>query len=90
MQGVVMIPTKEMKMLTYQLMENHFLHLQELKKTLASNAPSKTFYLFYVNMDQVIASSMFCTIFNDNYQGGQTLRHTVPEGNVQHWSQGGT
>ena len=53
LQGVVMIPTKETKDLTYQLMENHFLHLQELRKTLASNAPSKSFYLFYVNMDQV-------------------------------------
>jgi len=54
LQGVVMIPTKETKDLTYQLMENHFLHLQELRKTLASNAPSKSFYLFYVNMDQVV------------------------------------
>ena len=58
LQGVVMIPTKETKELTYQLMENHFLHLQELRKTLASNAPSKSFYLFYVNMDQVSTSSI--------------------------------
>merc|ERR1719394_669053 len=64
LQGVVMIPTKETKDLTYQLMENHFLHLQELRKTLASNAPSKSFYLFYVNMDQAL---------NEN----QVVRHCV-------------
>jgi len=56
LQAVVMIPTKETKMLTYQLLENHFLHLQELRKTLASNVPSKAFCLFYVNMDQVVRS----------------------------------
>ena len=53
LQSTVMIPTKETKSLTYQLLESHFLHTQELRKNLASNAPSKSFHLFYVNLDQV-------------------------------------
>ena len=52
-QAMVMIPTKETKMLTYQLLENNFIQLQELKKSLVSNAPSKSFYLFHIDMNQV-------------------------------------
>jgi len=53
-QQVVMIPSKEAKLLTYQLMENNFICLQELRKTVgASNVPSKALYLFYINFDQV-------------------------------------
>ena len=52
-QGLVMIPIKETKLLTYQLLENNFIQLQELKKSLASNAPSKSFYLFYVDENSV-------------------------------------
>merc|ERR1712107_62617 len=55
-QQVVMIPGKETKFLTYQLMENNFVCLQELRKSLAPNAPSKAIYLFYVNFDQVVRS----------------------------------
>ena len=51
---VVMIPAKEAKLLTYQLMENNFICLQELRKTVgASSVPSKALYLFYINFDQV-------------------------------------
>ena len=68
LQQVVMIPAKETKMLTYQvrsiiftfffmntfkLLENHFIHLQELRKSVAANAPSKAFYLYYVDLPQV-------------------------------------
>merc|ERR1712096_57483 len=42
------------KMLTYQLLENHFIHLQELRKSVAPTAPSKAFYLFYVDLPQVV------------------------------------
>merc|ERR1719186_1132701 len=49
-----MIPAKETKMLTYQLLENHFIHLQELRKSVAPTAPSKAFYLFYVDLPQVV------------------------------------
>eukprot|EP00090_Calanus_glacialis_P001232 TRINITY_DN10858_c0_g1_i1.p1 TRINITY_DN10858_c0_g1~~TRINITY_DN10858_c0_g1_i1.p1 ORF type:complete len:520 (+),score=189.65 TRINITY_DN10858_c0_g1_i1:34-1593(+) len=54
LQQVVMIPAKETKMLTYQLLENHFIHLQELRKSVAPTAPSKAFYLFYVDLPQVV------------------------------------
>lgn len=53
-QQVVMIPSKEAKLLTYQLMENNFICLQELKKTINATTPSKALYLFYVNFNQVV------------------------------------
>ena len=52
-QGIVMIPTKETKSLTYQLLENNFIHLQELRKSMVSSTPSKSFYLFYVDLNHV-------------------------------------
>ena len=52
-QGIVMIPTKETKSLTYQLLENNFIHLQELRKSMVNTAPAKSFYLFYVDMNHV-------------------------------------
>eukprot|EP00088_Acartia_fossae_P015522 TRINITY_DN18521_c0_g1_i2.p1 TRINITY_DN18521_c0_g1~~TRINITY_DN18521_c0_g1_i2.p1 ORF type:complete len:522 (+),score=117.07 TRINITY_DN18521_c0_g1_i2:69-1634(+) len=54
LQQVVMIPGKEVKLLTYQLLENNFICLQELRKTVNNNAPSKAIYVFYVNFDQVV------------------------------------
>jgi len=55
LQGFVMIPAKEIKLLTYQLIENNFVQLEELRKSLggSANAPSKCFYLFTVDMNQV-------------------------------------
>merc|ERR1712083_142094 len=55
LQGYVMIPAKEIKLLTYQLMENNFIQLEELRKSMggSANAPSKCFYLFCVDMNQV-------------------------------------
>ena len=49
----VMIPAKEIKLLTYQLLENNFIQLQELRKSMSNNAPTKSFYLFYVDLNQV-------------------------------------
>ena len=49
----VMIPAKEIKLLTYQLLENNFIQLQELRKNMSNNAPTKSFYLFYVDLNQV-------------------------------------
>jgi DNA-directed RNA polymerase III subunit RPC3 len=57
-QQVVMIPGKETKLLTFQLMEENFLSLQELRKNVAPTAPSKAIYLFYVNLDQVVRSTI--------------------------------
>lgn len=58
LQQVVMIPAKETKMLTYQLMENHFIQLQELRKSAASTGLSKAFYLFYVDLVQVVRAAI--------------------------------
>ena len=52
LQNLVMIPAKETKHLTYTLMENNFIKLQELRKSQASTM-GKTFFLFYVDMPQV-------------------------------------
>jgi DNA-directed RNA polymerase III subunit RPC3 len=52
-QQVAMIPAKEAKLLTYRLLEENFLHLQELRKSLASNVPNKTFFLFHIDLNQV-------------------------------------
>jgi len=41
LQAVVMIPTNETKMLTYQLLENHFMHLQELARAGAVEAKGR-------------------------------------------------
>ena len=40
----------------FQLLENHFIHLQELRKTISSTAPTKSLYLYYVDLYQVIRS----------------------------------
>merc|ERR1712110_50796 len=40
----------------YKLLENHFIHLQELRKTISSTAPTKSVYLYYVELYQVIRS----------------------------------
>ena len=40
----------------FQLLENHFIHLQELRKTISSTAPTKSVYLYYVDLYQVIRS----------------------------------
>ena len=61
--GYVMIPAKEIKLLTYQLLENNFIQLQELRKSMATNAPTKSFYLFYVDLNQVsfiFAQRLYC------------------------------
>nr|CAD7408582.1 unnamed protein product [Timema cristinae] len=52
-QQVAMIPAKECKLLTYKLLEESFLQMQELRKSLAANVPNKTFFLFHIELDQV-------------------------------------
>ena len=43
-----------MQLLTYQLMESNLVRVQEIRKSLSSTAaaPSKCFYMFYVDLDQ--------------------------------------
>lgn len=52
LQGLVMIPAKETKFLTYNLMEANFIKMQELRKSMASNM-GKTFFMFYIDLPQV-------------------------------------
>lgn len=53
-QSAVMVPTKETKLLTYQLLENNFIHLQELRKSATvGSAHQKTFFLFYCDLNRV-------------------------------------
>ncbi|KAE8750255.1 hypothetical protein FOCC_FOCC003063 [Frankliniella occidentalis] len=53
-QQIAMIPAREAKQLTYRLMHENFLQLQELRKTMATNAgPNKTFFLFHIDLEEV-------------------------------------
>jgi DNA-directed RNA polymerase III subunit RPC3 len=62
-QQVAMIPAKEAKLLTYRLLEENFLQMQELRKSLASNVPNKTFFLFYIDLNQVNLCIFVCKLF---------------------------
>lgn len=53
-QQLVMIPAKEAKRLSYELLEENFLKLQELKKAMPSSGPNKSFTLFYIQLNQVV------------------------------------
>ncbi|XP_063227901.1 DNA-directed RNA polymerase III subunit RPC3 isoform X2 [Bacillus rossius redtenbacheri] len=51
-QQIAMIPAKEAKLLTYKLLEENFIQMKELRKSLTAG-PNKTFFLFYIKIDQV-------------------------------------
>lgn len=53
-QQLAMIPAKEAKRLSYELLEENFLQIQELKKAGANNGPNKCFTLFHIQLDQII------------------------------------
>lgn len=48
----VLIPAKEAKELLYQMFAEGFVSVQELSKA-PDHAPSRTYYPFFVNLDQV-------------------------------------
>jgi len=79
-QEVVMIPAKETKLLTYQMMENNFIQLQELRKSGAGSSagPSKVFYLFYVDLVQVVRSCMV-TCYKSIYNNMMRAKHEKEE-----------
>lgn len=52
-QQIAMIPAKEAKHLTYTLLEENYLQIQELKKPGVSAAPTKVFFLFHIDLNQV-------------------------------------
>lgn len=53
-QQLAMVPTKEAKKLSYQLLEENFLQIQELKKSTTGGGPIKSFMLFHVHMKRVV------------------------------------
>ncbi|KAG8237751.1 hypothetical protein J437_LFUL014294, partial [Ladona fulva] len=48
-----MVPSKECKLLIYQLSQENFLQLRELRKTLSNTGPNKTFYMYHIDLEQV-------------------------------------
>ncbi|KAI5743244.1 hypothetical protein M8J77_016109 [Diaphorina citri] len=57
-QRLAMIPDKEAKTLTYNLLHDNFVMIQELRKPGATQGPNKTFFLFHVNLRLVIEVSL--------------------------------
>ncbi|CAG0882956.1 unnamed protein product [Darwinula stevensoni] len=53
-QELAMIAGKESKLLTYKLLEGGFVQLKEIRKSLSNTGPNKSFYLFYINLNQVV------------------------------------
>ncbi|XP_033327715.2 RNA polymerase III subunit C isoform X1 [Megalopta genalis] len=53
-QQLAMIPAKEAKHLTYTLLQENYLQMQEIKKTGVSAAPMKTFFLFHIDLNLVV------------------------------------
>nr|XP_034195818.1 DNA-directed RNA polymerase III subunit RPC3 isoform X2 [Osmia lignaria] len=53
-QQLAMIPAKEAKHLTYTLLQENYLQMQELKKPGVSAAPIKTFFLFHIDLNMVV------------------------------------
>ncbi|XP_034239902.1 DNA-directed RNA polymerase III subunit RPC3 [Thrips palmi] len=53
-QKIAMIPAREAKQLTYRLLHENFLQLQEIRKSMANNAgPNKMFFLFHIDLEEV-------------------------------------
>lgn len=57
-QQLAMIPAKEAKRLSYQLLEENFVTLQELRKSAqGATGPNKSFILFHIDIDAVVRTS---------------------------------
>lgn len=55
-QRLAMLADKEAKQITYKLLEENFLQMQELRKPTTnanSSGPNKSFFLFYVDINLV-------------------------------------
>lgn len=57
-QQLGMIPSKEAKRLSYQLLEENFLSFQELRKAPSNMTPNKSFILYHINLDQVVRMAL--------------------------------
>ncbi|XP_014218595.1 DNA-directed RNA polymerase III subunit RPC3 [Copidosoma floridanum] len=53
-QHVAMLGSKEAKLLTFNLMEEKYLQIQELKKLGVTTGPTKIFFLFHIDINQVV------------------------------------
>ena len=49
-----MISAKDTKQLTYTLLQENYIQLEEVKKPGVSAAPLKTFFLFHIDLDKVV------------------------------------
>ena len=58
LESEVMVPTKEAKMIIYELMENSFVQLQELKKTVSASVLGKSVYLYHCNLETVVRAQL--------------------------------
>ena len=58
LESEVMVPTKKAKMIIYELMENSFVQLQELKKTVSASVPGKSVYLYHCNLETVVRAQL--------------------------------
>lgn len=54
-QQLAMIPDKEAKYLTYKLLQENFLQMQELRKPTMGSGLNKSFFLFHVDLNQVFS-----------------------------------
>ncbi|KAF7281002.1 hypothetical protein GWI33_005269 [Rhynchophorus ferrugineus] len=54
LQQLAMIPAKDAKMLSYQLYEDNYLHIQELRKASTNSGPTKNFTLFHIKLNSVV------------------------------------
>lgn len=66
-QQLAMIPAKEAKRLTYQLLEEEFFQVQELRKAASNVGPSKSTTVFYILLDEVVKKTLelcYKTLFN--------------------------
>lgn len=53
-QQLAMIPAKEAKKLSYQLLEENFVQILELRKSAVGGGPTKSFMLFHIQMERVV------------------------------------
>lgn len=52
-QREAMIPAREARLFTYNLMENNFIQIQSIKKSGTNSGPAKPFFLFHVNQQRI-------------------------------------
>jgi len=50
LQDNVMVPAKDVKIITYELLESQYIQKQELSKTVTGNVPNKSVTLYYIDL----------------------------------------